>query len=145
MFYDFIVYLHVIGAILSIGPFFVLFPLMKRMQYEQDMAVLKGHVDAFSLAIQVVKHAGHFLVGFGILAVLLGGYPWTTPWILVTIILLISSVIYLARAFKSTLRTFGTDAFNQQRFVRKLRKAVWIYVVLLFIMLWLMVTKPMFW
>ena len=62
-----------------------------------------------------------------------------------TIILLISSVIYLARAFKPTLRTFGTAAFNQQRFVQKLRKAVWIYVVLLFIMLWLMVTKPMFW
>lgn len=145
MFYNLIVYFHVIGAILSIGPFFVLFPLLKRMQREQNMAVLKGHVEAFSLAIQVVKHAGHFLVGFGILAVFVGGYPWTTPWIFITIVLLVSSVIYLARAFKPTLRTFGTAQFNQRQFVRKLRQAVWIYVALLCVMLWLMVTKPMFW
>lgn len=145
MFYNLIVYFHVIGAILSISPFFVLFPLLKRMQREQNMAVLKGHVEAFSLAIQVVKHAGHFLVGFGILAVFVGGYRWTTPWIFITIVLLVSSVIYLARAFKPTLRTFGTAQFNQRQFVRKLRQAVWIYVALLCVMLWLMVTKPMFW
>lgn len=145
MLYDIVVYLHIIGAILSIGPFFVLFPLMKRMQRTQDMRVLQGYVEAFHLAVQVVKHAGHFLVVFGILAAMIGGYRWSTPWIVVTFVLLMSSVVYLARAFKPTLRTFGTAQFEQSTFVARLRQAVWIYVILLLIMLWLMVAKPMFW
>lgn len=145
MIYDIVVYLHIIGAILSIGPFFVLLPLLNRMKRVQDVRVLEGYVEAFQLAIQVVKHAGHFLVVFGILAAIVGGYPWTTPWIVVTLLLLMSSVVYLARAFKPTLRTFKTAQFEQHTFVKKLRKAVYIYVVLLLIMLWLMVAKPMFW
>ena len=145
MLYDIIVYLHIIGAILSIGPFFVLLTLLNRMKCVQDVRVLEGYVEAFQLAIQVVKHAGHFLVVFGILAAIVGGYPWTTPWIVVTLLLLMSSVIYLARAFKPTLRTFKTPQFEQYTFVKKLRKAVYVYVVLLLIMLWLMVAKPMFW
>ena len=145
MLYDIVVYLHIIGAILSIGPFFVLFPLMNRMQRTQDMRVLQGYVEAFHLAVQVVKHAGHFLVVFGILAAMIGGYRWSTPWIVVTFVLLMSSVVYLARAFKPTLRTFGTAQFEQSTFVARLRQAVWIYVILLLIMLWLMVAKPMFW
>lgn len=145
MFYNIVVYLHIIGAILSIGPFFVLFPLMKRMAHEHDMHIFQGYVEAFRLATQVVKHAGHFLVVFGIIAAIVGGYPWSTPWIVVTFILLMSSVVYLAKAFKPTLRTFGTAQFDQYSFVKKLRKAVWIYVVLLMMMLWLMVAKPMFW
>lgn len=143
--YELIVYLHILGAILSIGPFFVLFPLLKRMEREKNSDTLKGHVDSFHLAIQVVKHAGHFLIIFGLLAMWRGHYPWNTPWIVCTFILLMSSVVYLANAFKPTIRTFNTPQFNQRIFVKKLRRAVYIYVILLLIMLWLMVAKPMFW
>lgn len=145
MLHTIVVYLHIIGAILSIGPFFVLFPLLTKMAREQDLRVLQGYVEAFRLAVQVVKHAGHFLIVFGILAAITGGYSWTTPWIVVTFVMLMSAVVYLARAFKPTLRTFGTPQFVQHAFVRALRKAVLIYVVLLLIMLWLMVAKPLFW
>ncbi len=62
-----------------------------------------------------------------------------------TIALMVGSIVFLARAFKPTLKTFGTTEFNKGTFIAKLRKSTIIYIFLLLIMLWLMVAKPILW
>ncbi|HZG11437.1 hypothetical protein D6T70_05370 [Kurthia gibsonii] len=145
MLYLTIIYIHVLSAILSIGPFFVLFPVLKKMEKTSNMDMFRAYAHAFQSGITVVKHAGHVLIVFGLLAMWLGPYNWDTPWILTTMILLVASVVYLARAFKPTMRTLDTPQFRQQKFVRNLRRGAIIYTILLCIMLWLMVTKPILW
>ncbi|GEK32890.1 hypothetical protein [Kurthia sibirica] len=145
MLYSTIIYIHVISAIISIGPFFVLFPILRKMEKTSNMDAFGAYVNAFQAGITVVKHAGHVLVVFGVFAVWFGPWQFQTSWVLTTIVLLVISVVYLARAFKPTIRTFGTSKFQQSSFVKKLRLAVWIYTVLLLIMLWLMVVKPNLW
>lgn len=145
MIYSSIIYIHVISAILSIGPFFVLLPILRKMGKTSNMDAFEAYVNAFQAGITVVKHAGHVLIVFGLVAVWIGPWKLMTPWIFTTILLLVVSVVYLARAFKPTIRTFGTPQFNQSIFLKKLRKAVWIYTILLLIMLWLMVAKPLLW
>lgn len=54
-------------------------------------------------------------------------------------------IVFLARAFKPTLRTYNTPAYNQQQFVSLLQRKTWMYILLLLIMLWLMVAKPILW
>ncbi|WP_102693258.1 hypothetical protein [Rummeliibacillus pycnus] len=138
-------YIHVISAILSIGPFFVLIPMLKKMRIATTHQEMTAYVSTFSLAITVVKHSGHVLILSGIYILWRGGYSIATPFIAMTITLLVFSIVFLARAFKPTMRTFNTTQYNQQYFVNKLTKSVWIYTILLLIMLWFMVTKPTLW
>ncbi len=145
MLYSTVVFIHVISAILSIGPFFVLIPMLKKMGNAKSHEEMGAYVTTFSLAIQIVKHSGHVLILSGIYILMCGGYSITTSFIAITIALLVLSLVFLARAFKPTMRTFNTPAFNQQQFVRKLTKTVWIYTILLVLMLWFMVTKPVLW
>lgn len=145
MLYSTVIYIHVISAILSIGPFFVLFPILHKMKNTENMDAFAAYVHAFQAGVTVVKHAGHLLVTFGLLAVWIGPWELMTPWILTTLIMLLVSVIYLARAFKPTIKKFGTESFNQVLFVKKLRQGVTIYTFLLLVMLWLMVVKPNLW
>ncbi|GGG25540.1 hypothetical protein GCM10007425_20190 [Lysinibacillus alkalisoli] len=56
--YLILLYIHIVSAILSIGPLFVLLPLLKRMQtasYEQ----MTSYLVTFQISIALVKHAGH--------------------------------------------------------------------------------------
>ncbi|MBK3495564.1 hypothetical protein JFL43_12005 [Viridibacillus sp. YIM B01967] len=145
MTYSIIVFIHVISAILSIGPFFVLLPMLKKMRNTQNHHALEAYVATFSMAIRIVKHAGHVLVTSGLLAMWLGGWNLMTSWIVMTFAVMISSIFFLASAFKPTIRTFNTPEFNQQLFINKLVKSVWIYILLLLIMLWFMVAKPTLW
>lgn len=142
--YLILLYIHIVSAILSIGPLFVLLPLLKRMQtasYEQ----MTSYLVTFQISIALVKHAGHVVVPSGMLLVWLGGYSWLTSWVVLTFAVMIGSVFFLARAFKPTIRTFATPHYNQAIFVQKLTRAVWLYILLLLIMLWLMVAKPILW
>ncbi|ETT87406.1 hypothetical protein MKZ08_20410 [Viridibacillus sp. FSL R5-0477] len=145
MIYSIIVFIHVISAILSIGPFFVLLPMLKKMRTTDNHHALEAYVGTFSTAIRIVKHAGHVLVTTGLLAMWLGGWNMLTSWIVMTFAVMISSIVFLASAFKPTIRTFNTPEFDQQQFINKLVKSVWIYIVLLLIMLWFMVAKPILW
>ncbi|MFJ8263264.1 hypothetical protein ACIQ4I_15115 [Rummeliibacillus sp. NPDC094406] len=145
MLYSTVTYIHVISAILSIGPFFVLIPMLKKMRLAKTHEEMTAYVTIFSLAIQVVKHSGHVLTLSGIYILWCSGYSITTPFIVMTITLLILSIVFLARAFKPTMQTFNTPQYNQQHFVDKLTKSTWIYTILLLIMLWFMVTKPALW
>lgn len=110
-----------------------------------DSERLDGLVQSFQTSITVVKHAGHVLVFSGIVLIIISGWTWTTPWILLTIAIMIGSIVFLARAFKPTLKTYGTHKFHKERFIKKLRKATWQYILILLVMLWLMVAKPTLW
>lgn len=145
MLYSTVLFIHVISAVLSIGPFFVLVPMLKKMRFSENHDEMTAYVTTFSLAIQVVKHAGHILILSGLYILWQGGYSITSPFIMVTLALLIASLVFLARAFKPTMRTFNTPQYNKEYFVNKLTKAVYIYTLLLLIMLWFMVTKPPIW
>ena len=144
MFHTLLLYLHIVSAVGSIGPLFSLIPIIKKME-TADMHQLSGLVQSFQASITVVKHAGHVLVFSGIILIIISGWTWTTSWVVLTITIMIGSIVFLARAFKPTLKTFGTNEFQKEFFIRKLRKATWQYILILLVMLWLMVAKPVLW
>ncbi|WP_342470603.1 hypothetical protein [Ureibacillus sp. FSL K6-3587] len=137
-------YIHILSAVISIGPLVTLIPITKKMETADEKEMV-GFVKSFQLAITVVKHAGHILVLSGAILVMISGWTWRDSWIVLTLAIMFLSIVFLARAFKPTLNTFGTNAFKKEEFISKLRKATWKYIFLLLIMLWLMVSKPMFW
>ena len=103
--YKLIIFAHVMSAILSIGPFFVLFPVLNRMKGKSG-EVLDSHIELFQAAIRIVKHAGHVLVVSGILLMWQGGWPWSTSWVILTILVMVSSIVFLAKAFKPKIRQY---------------------------------------
>lgn len=133
-----------VSAVISIGPLVALLPILTKME-KADASQLSGFVQAFQTSITVVKHAGHVLVLSGVILIGLSAWTWTSSWIVLTIVLMVGSIVFLARAFKPTLKTFGTSEFNKVLFIAKLRKSTNIYILLLLIMLWLMVAKPILW
>lgn len=144
MLYNIILYIHVLSAVVSIGPLFLLVPIIKKME-NADGEIFEGFVQSFQLSIRIVKHAGHVLVLSGIFLIIFSGWTWTTSWVLLTVAVMVGSIVFLARAFKPTIRTFGTTHFNKQVFISKLKKSTLQYILLLLFMLWLMVTKPTLW
>lgn len=140
----FFLYIHVVSAIVSIGPLVALFPILKKMERAENDE-LNGYVQAFQSSITVVKHAGHVLVISGILLLMTSAWGWTTSWVVFTILIMVLSIVFLARAFKPTLSSFNTSAFQKEQFIKKLRNATIKYILLLLVMLWLMVAKPSFW
>ncbi|MBM7610684.1 hypothetical protein JOD29_004001 [Lysinibacillus composti] len=144
MFHTLFLYIHVLSAVVSIGPLFALIPILKRMEKARE-SEMSGFVQSFQSAITVVKHAGHVLVISGVMLIVISGWTWTTSWVLLTNIVMVGSIVFLARAFKPTIQTFGTAQYNRHEFILKLRRKTWQYIGLLLIMLWLMVVKPSFW
>ncbi|MFC3883532.1 hypothetical protein ACFOU2_08435 [Bacillus songklensis] len=144
MLYRLLLYIHIFSVILSIGPFFVLIPIIKKLR-DAEMQVQHAYLDTFRFVVRLAKHAGHVLVISGILLVTAGPWSWGTPWILATIIILAGSLFFLARAFSPTIRSFNEQGRDKEDLVRKLNRSIWIYLGLLMIMLWFMVTKPALW
>ncbi|WP_223554681.1 MULTISPECIES: hypothetical protein [Lysinibacillus] len=142
--YTLLLYIHILSAILSIGPLFVVLPIVKKMR-TAFYVEMSPYIEAFKGAITIVKHSGHVLVASGIILMWHAGYHWSTSWIVLTFLVLLASIVFLARAFKPTLRTFNTHAYDQQKFASLLHKKAWMYILLLLIMLWLMVAKPVLW
>ena len=106
---------------------------------------MSAYLDTFRFVVRLAKHSGHVLVASGVLLVITG--PWTcnTPWIVMTLIILFCSLFFLARAFSPTLRKFHEEGQNKAILAAKLKRAIWIYIVLLMTMLWFMVVKPYLW
>lgn len=142
--YTLILFAHILSAILSIGPFFVLVPLAKRMKNVPDL-VLASQIMTFKSAVRLVKHAGHVLVTTGVLLIWQGHWLWSTSWIVMTLAVMIGSVFFLARAFKPVLRKFDEPEADRNILIRKLERSIWLYIFLLLVMLWLMVAKPQLW
>jgi len=142
--YTVILFLHVLSAVSSIGPFFVLVPLTGRMNAASE-DVLHAHIATFRSAVRLVKHAGHVLVTTGVLLIWQSYWQWTTPWIVMTLVIMFGSIVFLARAFKPVLRKFEEPRADRQTLIRKLQRSLWIYILILLAMLWLMVAKPELW
>lgn len=142
--YVFIVFIHVLSAAISVGPLFVLFAILKKMR-EADMTLEISYIAIFRSVVRLIKHAGHVLVGSGILLVYLGPWPWSTSWIVMTIGLMVVSIFFLARGFSSTLKKFVIPGNDRLKLIAKLYKATWVYITLLALMLALMVIKPALW
>ncbi|WP_391120398.1 DUF2269 family protein [Psychrobacillus sp. L3] len=142
--YKSIVFIHILSSILSIGPFFVLFVVLNQMKGKNG-EVLVSQIEVFQTAIRIVKHAGHVLVVSGILLVWQGNWPWSTSWVVMTLVVMISSIVFLARAFKPKIRQFNAGIIDSNVLIQRLRFSVWQYIFLLLIMLWLMVAKPNIW
>lgn len=138
-----LLYLHISSVILSIGPFFVLLPMLRKMK-AAHADVQNAYLDAFRFAVQCAKHAGHVLVVTGILLVWTSAWTWKTSWIVITVLIMVSSLFFLARAFSPTMRKFK-EANDKEAPLRKLNRSVWIYIILLMVMLWFMVAKPVMW
>jgi hypothetical protein len=142
--YRLLLYIHIFSVILSVGPFFLLIPMMKKLQAAEIQAQ-QAYLDVFRFAVRLAKHAGHMLVISGALLVLAGPWSWKTPWIMMTLIILASSLFFLARAFSPTLRKFSEPSHDKKTLIQRLHRSVWIYIILLMVVLWFMVTKPVLW
>jgi uncharacterized membrane protein len=144
MLYRALLYIHIFSVILSIGPFFLLLPMTRKMGTAQPQEQ-QIYLDSFRLAVRLAKHAGHVLVVSGILLVTVGSWTWKASWIIMTTAILASSLLFLARAFSPILRRFHEAHENQAALSDRLRRSIWIYLLLLLVMLWFMVTKPEMW
>lgn len=142
--YVFIVFIHVLSAAISVGPLFVLFAILKKMR-QAETNLETAYIAIFRSVVRLIKHAGHVLVGSGILLVYLGPWPWTTSWIVLTIGLMVVSIFFLARGFSSTLKKFVNPNVDRLLLINTLHKATWLYITLLALMLALMVIKPTLW
>ncbi|WML50490.1 DUF2269 family protein [Neobacillus sp. PS3-34] len=144
MLHKILLYLHISSVILSIGPFFILLPMVKKLRHPKS-DVQSAYLDAFRFAVRLTKHAGHVLVVTGILLVMISGWSWKTSWIVMTILIMVSSLFFIARAFSPTIRKFADPKQDHEKAIRKLNQAVWAYIALLMLMLWFMVAKPVLW
>jgi len=139
--YRILVFLHVLSAVVSIGPFFILLPISNKLKVAK-VAEINPYLDTFRFVVRLPKHSGHVLVGSGVLLIILGPWTWGTPWIIMTLFIMFCSIFFLARAFSPKLQLFHEEGQNREGLVAKLKRTVWIYIVLLLAMLWFMVTKP---
>lgn len=139
-----LLYIHILSAITSIGPFFILIPLVPRLRTAGPEA-RQAYLNTFRSAIRLVKHMGHVLVVSGILLIVVASWSWTESWLIATYIILTGSLYFMARAFTPKLRKFGEPDADKENLVRKLLRSVWVYLLLLLVMLWLMVAKPQLW
>lgn len=142
--YKVILYIHILSVISSIGPFVILFPIAKKLRVREDSGN-EGYLNVFQSVVRLAKHAGHVLVGSGVLLVIIGPWTWKTAWIDMTLIILAASLYFLARAFSPKLRKYRQQKEGFSETADSLRNAVYIYMALLLIMLWFMVAKPVLW
>jgi hypothetical protein len=142
--YRILIYLHVSSTVVSIGPFFILIPVLAKLRQAKD-AELAAYLHTFQMVVRLTKHAGHVLIISGILLIWLGPWTWKTPWIILTLVIMFSSLFFLARAFTPKLRKFSEDQADKGQLVNQLTRSLWMYITLLMIMLWFMVVKPSFW
>ncbi|KZE80048.1 DUF2269 family protein [Paenibacillus elgii] len=142
--YSWLIFIHAVSAMVSIGPFFVLIPMLRRLK-TADGDLLHSYLDSFRFVVRLSKHAGHVLVASGLLLMWLGSWPWTTPWIFGTFVVLFASLLFMARAFSPTIRKLREPGHDRQALLRKLSRSLYLYLLVLFVMLWLMIMKPMIW
>jgi hypothetical protein len=143
-FYRFLIYVHVLSAAVSIGPFFALLPIVHRLHQARN-GELSAYLNTFQFIVRLTKHAGHVLVISGILLIVLGPWTWGTPWIVMTILIMVASLVFLARAFSPKLRNFSDHHPNKEELAFQLKRSLWIYIIILLAMLWFMIVKPNLW
>ena len=142
--YGAIVFLHVISAVLAIGPLFILMPIIKRLRGVETV-IEEVYLTVINVIIRLVMHAGHVLVYTGVLLLIFGPWPWYTSWVIMTLAVMLLSGVFLAKGFTVVLRRFKNPDADKNKILDRLNTTSWIYIGLMLIMLWLMVQKPMLW
>jgi hypothetical protein len=142
--YRILIFIHVLSAIGSIGPFFILLPIIKQLP-KSTGEVLAAYLSTFQFVVRLTKHMGHVLVGSGVLLIIFGPWTWRTPWIIMTLAVMFLSIFFLARAFSPTLKKFEEEGHDKLKLSAKLNRTLWNYILLLLAMLWFMVVKPALW
>ena len=144
MIYKIALFLHILSAVVATGPLFAIFPMLKRME-KVEGALEQGIIEGVRSAVRAVSLAGHFIVPTGVILLLFSGWSWRTSWVLATIILLVASLLFLAKAFKPAWRIAEAEHFDKRLFIRTMRSATIKYILIMIVMLWLMVGKPQLW
>ena len=144
MIYKIALFLHIVSAVVAIGPLFAIFPMLKQMEKIEGL-LEQGMMEGLHGAVRAVSLAGHFIVPTGLILLLFGGWSWKTSWVLATIIVLVASLLFLAKAFKPAWRIAEEELFDKPLFIRTMRSATLKYILIMLIMLWLMVAKPQLW
>lgn len=139
-----IVFAHVVSAVLSIGPLFIIMPLINRL-IKMVKAEEEIYLSLIHVIIRLVMHAGHVLVVTGVLLIYLGPWPWHTSWVVMTVVVMGLSGVFLATGFTRVIRRFHEPKIDKIWVLHKLKRTTWIYIGLMILMLWLMVQKPVFW
>ncbi|WP_414858891.1 hypothetical protein [Paenibacillus sp. Soil787] len=142
--YVLLLYLHIFSVVLSIGPYFILFPLLTRIR-NVPLEQLPDYLEPFRITVRLTKHAGHVLVATGIFLTWITAWTWKTSWIIVTVLIMVASLYFIARAFSPLLRQLKAPHENRDFLVNKLRKALVWYVIITLSMMWFMVAKPTIW
>jgi hypothetical protein len=142
--YRILIFIHVLSAIGSIGPFFILLPIINQLA-KSTGETLTAYLNIFRFVVRLTKHMGHILVGSGVLLIIFGPWTWRTPWIIMTLVVMFLSIFFLARAFSPTLKKFKEEGHDRNRLSAKLKRTLWNYILLLLAMLWFMVVKPALW
>lgn len=142
--YGTIVFVHVVSAVLSIGPLFLLMPTIKRLR-NVDVSTESAYLSVIHVIIRIVMHSGHMLVISGVLLILTGPWPWYASWVIATLAVLLLSGVFLSTGFTKVLRKYHLPESNKGELLTILNRTSWIYIGLMLIMLWLMVQKPMLW
>ncbi|WP_339251157.1 hypothetical protein NSQ43_13980 [Sporosarcina sp. FSL W8-0480] len=142
--YGTIVFVHVVSAVLSIGPLFLLMPSIKRLR-NVDTSSESAYLSVIKVIIRIVMHAGHALVVSGALLILTGPWPWYTSWVIATLAVMLLSGVFLSTGFTRVLRRYHLPDSDKGEILTVLNRTSWIYIGLMLIMLWLMVQKPMLW
>ena len=142
--YSIVVFMHVVSAVLAIGPLFILMPIIKRLS-DVETKIEAAYLTIVKVIIRVVMHAGHALVVTGVVLIILGPWPWHTSWVVMTVLVMGVSAVFLATGFTRVLRVFNAPGARKRDNLKRLNRTSWVYIVLMLIMLWLMVQKPTFW
>ncbi|MBD0383026.1 hypothetical protein [Paenibacillus sedimenti] len=142
--YVLLLYIHIFSVVLSIGPYFVLFPLLARIQ-TASFDKLPDYLEPFRITVRLTKHAGHVLVTTGIILTWITAWTWKTSWIMITVLIMVASLYFIARAFSPLIRQLQAPHDNRSMLVNKLRKALIYYVLITLSMMWFMVAKPTLW
>jgi len=144
MLYPWLIFIHAVSALVAVGPFIVLIPMLSKLRVAEG-DILHAYLDSFQFVVRLSKHSGHVLVLSGLLLLWLGGWPWSTPWIAGPFIVLFASLFFMARAFSPTIRRLREPMHDRNALVGKLSRSLYLYMFILFVMLWLMIMKPALW
>lgn len=133
-FYSTMVFLHVVSAVLSIGPLIIIIPLINRL-YKCQANEEKLYLSIIKVIVRLVMHAGHALVVTGALLIIFGPWPWYTSWVIMTLVVMGASGVFLATGFTRVIRNFDTANIQKELVLNHLKRTTWIYIGLMLVML----------
>ncbi len=110
------------SVILSIGPYFVLYPLLSKIE-KSPPEVLPLFLDSFRHTVRLTKHTGHVLVTTGVLLAWLGSWSWNTPWIIATLLILVGSLFFSGKGLFPGAAGVKQASHQRPELVAKLKRA----------------------